>query len=53
MTGFITVSHVTVDEEFDALCFDEMGNDATQMRKDTQKKCFYLWLTPTFSLLTC
>lgn len=37
MTGFITVSHVTVEEEFDALCFDENGNDATQMRKDTQK----------------
>lgn len=52
MTGFITVSHVKVEEEYDALCFDENGNDATQMRKDTQK-CFYMWLTPTFSLLTC
>lgn len=26
MTGFITVSHVMVEEEFDALCYDENGN---------------------------
>lgn len=26
MTGFINVSHLKLEEEYDALCYDENGN---------------------------